>query len=101
MTAIQGSAQAAGSQQSPSSPEQPGGGIPYGSYGGSAGGSYGTPGYGAGRHGGSGGGGCSGGTWNGGSNYPGGPTPPRRGKRIRRGLAIGTAGVALAAAAAV
>ena len=36
MNAIQGSAQAAGSQQSPSSPEQPGGGIPYGSYGGSS-----------------------------------------------------------------
>jgi S1-C subfamily serine protease len=104
MNAIQGSAQAAGSQQSPSSPEQPGGGIPYGSYGGSAGGSYGTPGYGAAGYGGTGGyggGGWSGGNWNGGSNYPGGPTPPSRGRRIRRGLAIGTAGVALAAAAAV
>jgi S1-C subfamily serine protease len=102
MNAIQGSAQAAGSQQSPSSPEQPGGGIPYGSYGGSAGGSYGAAGYGGtGGYGGNGGGGWPGGNWNGGGNYPGGPTPPSRGRRIRRGLAIGTAGVALAAAAAV
>src|SRR6201999_1004691 len=87
MNAIQGSAQAAGSQQSPSSPEQPGGGIPYGSYGGRAGGSDGAPGYraagyggpgGYGGAGGNGGGGWSGGNWNGGSNYPGGPTPPSR-----------------------
>ena len=94
MNAIQGSARAADSQQAPSSPEQPGGGIPYGSYGGNADG-YGTPG--------GGGGGWSGGNWHGGSNWGGGtpPPPPDRRKRLRRGLALGTAGVALAAAAAV
>jgi S1-C subfamily serine protease len=103
MNAIQGSAQAADSQQAPSSPEQPGGGIPYGSYGGNA---YGAYGYGAGGYGtpGGGGGGWSGGNWNGGSNWGGGtpppPSPDRR-KRMRRGIALGTAGVALAAAAAV
>jgi S1-C subfamily serine protease len=108
MNAIQGSAQAADSQQAPSSPEQPGGGIPYGSYGGNAYGASGyggTAGYGAGGYGtpGGGGGGWSGGGWNGGSNWGGGtpPPPPDRRKRLRRGLALGTAGVALAAAAAV
>ena len=114
MNAIQGSAQAADSPQAPSSPEQPGGGIPYGSYGGNAYGAY-TPGsaggYGAGGYG-AGGGGWSGGgwnggswnggSWNGGSNWGGStPPPPDRRKRLRRGLALGTAGVALAAAAAV
>jgi S1-C subfamily serine protease len=103
MNAIQSSAQAAESQQGPSSPEQPGGGIPYGSYGGNA---YGTYGYGAGGYnppgGGSGGGGWSGGNWNGGSNWGTPPPPPRNRRRgLRRGLALGTAGVALAAAAAV
>ncbi len=102
MNAIQGSAQAADSQQAPSSPEQPGGGIPYGSYGGNAYGAYGGAG-GYGTPGGGGGGGWSGGGWNGGSNWGGStpPPPPDRRKRLRRGVALGTAGVALAAAAAV
>ncbi len=101
MNAIQGSAQAADSQQAPSSPEQPGGGIPYGSYGGNAYGAYG----GAGGYGGTGGGGgnWSGGNWNGGSNWGGGtpPPPPNQRKRLRRGVTLGTAGAALAAVAAV
>jgi len=104
MNAIQGSAPAADSPQAPSSPEQPGGGIPYGSYGGNAYGAYGYGGAGGyGTGGGGGGGGWSGGGWNGGSNWGGStpPPPPDRRKRLRRGLALGTAGVALAAAAAV
>jgi S1-C subfamily serine protease len=100
MNAIQGSASSAGSEQSPSSPEQPGGGIPYGSYGGSStGGSYGS--YGAGNYGspGGSGGGWSGGNWGGGSNPP--SDPNRRRRRVRRGMAFGAAGLAIAAAAAV
>jgi S1-C subfamily serine protease len=100
MNAIQGSALAADTQQPPSSSGQPGGGIPYGSYGGSSYGTYGSPGYGgaggSGGSGGDGGGGWSGGHWSGGG-YP----PPKRSRRVRRGLAMGAAGVALAAAAAV
>ncbi len=103
MNAIQGSASSAGSEQSPSSSEQPGGGIPYGSYGGSsAGGSYGA--YGAGNYGSPGGGGghWSGGNWGGGSNWGGPPQEPnRRGRRVRRGMAFGAAGLAIAAAVAV
>ncbi len=62
-------------------------------YGGAGG--YGTPG--------GGGGGWSGGGWNGGSNWGGGTPPPSpdRRKHLRRGLALGTAGAALAAVAAV
>ena len=103
MNGIQDSAQAADSAQSPSSPEQPGGGIPYGSYGSTAYGAYGHGGTGGYGTPGGGGGGWSGGNWNGGSNWGGGtpPPPPDRRKRLRRGLALGTAGVALAAAAAV
>ncbi len=99
MNAIQGSASSAGSEQSPSASEQPGGGIPYGSYGGSS--TYGS--YGAGnfgRPGGAGGGGhWSGGNWSGGSNWGGdGQNPPNR-HRFRRGMAFGAAGLAIAAAA--
>jgi S1-C subfamily serine protease len=104
MNAIQGSASSAGSEQSPSSPEQPGGGIPYGSYGGSRTyGSYGAAG--AGNFGsppgsdGAGGGHWSGGNWSGGSNWSGGPNPPHR-RRFRR-VAFGAAGLAVAAAVAV
>jgi len=107
MNAIQGSASSAGSEQSPSSSEQPSGGIPYGSYGGSGtGGSYGS--YGAyagnyGRPGGAGGGDWSGGNWGGGSNWgAGGSNPPGNPKRRhRRVMAFGAAGLAIAAAAAV
>src|ERR1700759_1077748 len=103
MNAIQGSASSAGSEQSPSSSEQPGGGIPYGSYGGSnAVGAYGA--YGAETYGSPGGGGghWSGGNWGGGSNWGGPPQEPnRRGRRVRRGMAFGAAGLAIAAAVAV
>jgi S1-C subfamily serine protease len=103
MNAIQGSASSAGSQESPSSSEQPNGGIPYGSYGGSsAAGSYGSYGaYGSGNFGdpngpgGVGGGGhWSGGNWGGSSAYP---EPNRRKRRVRRGMAFGAAGLAIAA----
>jgi S1-C subfamily serine protease len=104
MNAIQGSASSAGSEQAPSAPEQPGGGIPYGSYGGSSTyGSYGASG--AGNFGsppgsgGAGGGHWSGGNWSGGSNWgQGGQYPPKR-RRIRRGMAFGAAGLAIAATA--
>jgi S1-C subfamily serine protease len=104
MNAIQGSASSAGSEQAPSAPEQPGGGIPYGSYGGSSTyGSYGASG--AGNFGsppgsgGAGGGHWSGGNWSGGSNWgEGGQYPPKR-RRIRRGMAFGAAGLAIAATA--
>jgi S1-C subfamily serine protease len=99
MNAIQGAALAADSQQAPSSSGQPGGGIPYGSYGGTSYGAYGS--YGSGGAGGSDGSGGGGGGWSGG-NWPGGGyQPPKRSRRIRRGMAMGAAGVALAAAAAV
>jgi S1-C subfamily serine protease len=99
MNAIQGSALAVDSQQPPSSSGQPGGGIPYGSYGGSPYGTYGSPGYGG--AGGSGGSGGGGGGWSGGNWSGGGYPPPKRSRRVRRGIAMGAAGVALAAAAAV
>jgi S1-C subfamily serine protease len=103
MNAIQGSASSAGSEQAPSAPEQPGGGIPYGSYGGSSTyGSYGASG--AGNFGsppgsgGAGGGHWSGGNWSGGNGGEGGQYPPKR-RRIRRGMAFGAAGLAIAATA--
>ena len=105
MNAIQGSASSAGSEQAPSASEQPGGGIPYGSYGGSSTyGSYGASGTGNfGRppgSGGAGGGHWSGGNWSGGSNWGegGGQYPPKR-RRFRRGMAFGAAGLAIAATA--
>jgi S1-C subfamily serine protease len=101
MNVIQGSAFSAEPEQTPPSSAYPGSGGPYGSYGGSSEGSYG-----------SGGSGPSGGSWSsggwsgGGGNWSGGnwsgdepPSPRHRG--VRRGLAFGVAGVALAAAAAV
>ncbi len=101
MNAIQGPASPTGPEQSPSASEQPGGGIPYGSYGGSSTyGSYGASG--AGNFGsppGSGGGHWSGGNWSGGSNWgEGGQYPPKR-RRFRRGMAFGAAGLAIAATA--
>ena len=80
--------------------------VPYGSYGGSSEGSYGSGG--SGPSGGSwsgggwsgGGGHWSGGNWSGG-NWSGGEPPSPRHRGLRRGLAFGVAGVALAAAAAV
>jgi S1-C subfamily serine protease len=108
MNAIQGSASSAGSEQAPSASEQPGGGIPYGSYGGSSTyGSYGASGAGnfgsppgSGGAGNAGGGGhWSGGNWSGGSNWgEGGQYPPKR-RRFRRGMAFGAAGLAIAATA--
>src|ERR1700742_4707674 len=114
MNAIQGSASSAGAQESPSSSEQPSGGIPYGSYGGSTAGSYGSYGaYGSpnfgdpnGPGGAGGGGHWAGGNGGGGSNWGGGggshpPEPGRRKHRVRRGMAFGAAGLAVAAAVAV
>ena len=104
MNAIQGSASSAGSEQAPSASEQPGGGIPYGSYGGSSTyGSYGASGTGnfgsPPASGGAGGGHWSGGNWSGGSNWgEGGQYPPKR-RRFRRGMAFGAAGLAIAATA--
>jgi S1-C subfamily serine protease len=102
MNVIQGSALSAESEQAPSSPAYPGAGGPYGSYGGGSEGGYGSYGSGSGGSYGSGGGGWSGGNWSGG-NWSGGggvpPTPPRR--RLRRGLAFGAAGLAVAAAVSV
>ncbi|HWG15975.1 MAG TPA: trypsin-like peptidase domain-containing protein [Streptosporangiaceae bacterium] len=97
MNAIQGAALAADPQQAPSSSGQPDGGIPYGSYGGTSGGAYGSGGAGGAGNSGGGGGGWSGGNWSGGGGYQ----PPKRSRRIRRGVAMGAAGVALAAAVAV
>ena len=102
MNVIQGSALSAESEQAPSSPAYPGAGGPYGSYGDGSEGGYGSYGSGSGGPYGSGGGGWSGGNWSGGSGWTGGgmpPTPPRR--RIRRGLAFGAAGLAVAAAVSV
>ncbi len=104
MNAVQGSASSAGSEQAPSASEQPGGGIPYGSYGGSSTyGSYGASGAGnfgsPPASGGAGGGHWSGGNWSGGSNWgEGGQYPPKR-RRFRRGMAFGAAGLAIAATA--
>ena len=94
MNVIQGTAQPAGSEEAPSS-AHPGAGSPYGSYGASSAEPYGSAG--GGWSGGNwSGGGWSGGNWSGGGNVP----PPRR-RRLRRGLAFGAAGLAVAAAAAV
>ncbi len=101
MNVIQGSAFSAEPEQAPSSSAYPGAGGPYGSYGGSSEGSYGSGG--SGPSGGSwSGGGWSGGggNWSGG-NWSGGEPPNPRHRGLRRGLAFGVAGVALAAAAAV
>ncbi len=92
MNVIQGSALSAEPDQEPSSSAYPGAGVPYGSYGGGSPGPYGS------------GGGWSGGGWSGGGgNWSGGgnvPPSPRH-RRLRRGVAFGVAGVALAAAAGV
>ena len=104
MNAVQGSASSAGSERAPSASGQPGGGIPYGSYGGSSTyGSYGASGTGnfgsPPASGGAGGGHWSGGNWSGGSNWgEGGQYPPKR-RRLRRGMAFGAAGLAIAATA--
>src|SRR5208283_5298190 len=106
MNVIQGSAFSAEPEQAPSSSAYPGAGGPYGSYGGSSEGSYGPGG--GGPSGGSwsgggwsgGGGNWAGGSWSGG-NWSGGEPPSPRHRGLRRGLAFGVAGVALAAAAAV
>ena len=104
MNAVQGSASSAGSERAPSASGQPGGGIPYGSYGGSSTyGSYGASGSGnfgsPPASGGAGGGHWSGGNWSGGSNWgEGGQYPPKR-RRLRRGMAFGAAGLAIAATA--
>ena len=101
MNVIQGSAFSAEPEQAPSSSAYPGAGGPYGSYGGSSEGSYGSGG--SGPSGGSwSGGGWSGGggNWSGG-NWSGDEPPSPRHRGLRRGLAFGVAGVALAAAAAV
>ena len=84
MNVIQGTALPAGSEEASSSSAYPDAGSPYGSYGASSAEPYGSA-----------GGGWSGGGWSGG-NVP----PPRR-RRLRRGLAFGAAGLAVAAAASV
>jgi S1-C subfamily serine protease len=103
MNVIQGSAFSAEPEQAPSSSAYPGAGGPYGSHGGSSEGPYGWGG--SGPSGGSwSGGGWSGGGGNwsgGGGNWSGGEPPSPRHRGLRRGLAFGVAGVALAAAAAV
>ena len=90
MNVIQGTALPAGSEEASSSSAHPGAGSPYGSYGASSAEPYGSAG------GGWSGGNWSGGNWSGGDNAP----PPRR-RRLRRGLAFGAAGLAVAAAASV
>ena len=101
MNVIQGSALAAESEQAPSPSAHPGAGGPYGSYGGGPYGGGSEEPYGPGGGGWSGGnwsgGGWSGGNWSGGGGVP--PSPRRR--RLRRGLTLGAAGLALTAAAAV
>ena len=95
MNVIQGTALPAGSEEASSSSAHPGAGSPYGSYGASSAEPYGSAG--GGWSGGNwSGGGWSGGNWSGGGNVP----PPRR-RRLRRGLAFGAAGLAVAAAASV
>ena len=96
MNVIQGSAFSAEPEQAPSSSAYPGAGGPYGSYGGGSEGSYGWGGSGP------SGGSWSGGGWSGGGgNWSGDEPPSPRHPGLRRGLAFGVAGVALAAAAAV
>jgi S1-C subfamily serine protease len=97
MNVIQGSALSAGPEQEPSPSAYPGAGGPYGSYGGGTPGPYGSGGGWSGGNWSGGGGNWSGGNWSGGGNVP----PSRRHRRLRRGVAFGMAGVALAAAAAV
>ncbi len=97
MNVIQGSALSAESEQEPSSSAYPGAGGPYGSYGGGSPGPYGSGGNWSGGNWSGGGGNWSGGNWSGGGNVP--PSPRHR--RLRRGVAFGVAGVALAAAAGV
>ena len=97
MNVIQGSALSAEPEQEPSSSAYPGAGGPYGSYGGGSPGPYGSGGGWSGGNWSGGAGNWSGGNWSGGGNVP--PSPRRR--RLRRGVAFGVAGVALAAAAAV
>jgi len=97
MNVIQGSALSAGPEQEPSPSEYPGAGGPYGSYGGGTPGPYGSGGGWSGANWSGGGGNWSGGNWSGGGNVP--PSPRHR--RLRRGVVLGVAGVALAAAAAV
>ena len=98
MNVIQGSALSAESPQAPSSSAYPGADGPYGSYGGGSEEAYGS---GSGWSGGGSGGNWSGGNWSGGNWSGGGEPPSPRHRRLRRGLAFGVAGVALAAAAAV
>ena len=97
MNVIQGSALSAEPEQEPSSSAYPGAGGPYGSYGGGSPGPYGSGGGWSGGNWSGGDGNWSGGNWSGGGNVP--PSPRHR--RLRRGVAFGVAGVALAAAAAV
>ncbi|MGD0937371.1 MAG: hypothetical protein ABR922_22730, partial [Streptosporangiaceae bacterium] len=91
MNVIQGSALSAGPEQEPSPSEYPGAGGPYGSYGGGTPGPYGSGGGWSGANWSGGGGNWSGGNWSGGGNVP--PSPRHR--RLRRGVVLGVAGVAL------
>ena len=95
MNVIQGTALPAGSEEASSSSAYPDAGSPYGSYGASSAEPYGS------ASGGSAGGGWSGGGWSGGNWSGGGNVPPPRRRRLRRGLAFGAAGLAVAAAASV
>ena len=96
MNVIQGTALSAGSEEASSSSAYPDAGSPYGSYGASSAEPYGLGAAAAGAGGGWSGGGWSGGNWSGGGNVP----PPRH-RRLRRGLAFGATGLAVAAAASV
>ena len=105
MNVIQGTALPTGSEEASSSSAYPDAGSPYGSYGASSAEPYGSASGGSASGGSAGGdwsggnwsgGGWSGGNWSGGGNVP----PPRR-RRLRRGLAFGAAGLAVAAAASV
>jgi S1-C subfamily serine protease len=97
MNVIQGSALSAEPDQEPSSSAYPGAGGPYGSYGGGSPGPYGSGGNWSGGNWSGGNWSGGGGNWSGGGNVP--PSPRHR--RLRRGVAFGVAGVALAAAAGV
>jgi S1-C subfamily serine protease len=94
MNVIQGTALSAGAAEPPSNSAHPGTGSPYGSYGASSQQPYGSAG------GGWSGGNWSGGGWSGGNWSGGGSVPPPRRRRLRRGLAFGVTGLAVAAAAA-
>ena len=93
MNVIQGTALSAGAEEPPSNSAHPGTGSPYGSYGASSEQPYGSAG------GGWSGGNWSGGGWSGGNWSGGGSVPPPRRRRLRRGLAFGATGLAVAAAA--